>query len=182
MSETTHPLRWYVVQTQPGFEKKVEQQIKESAAKKGLIGQIDEVMVPSEPIIEVRRGQKVQVDQKFFPGYVLVKMAMTDEAWHLIRQTPKVAGFLGSSRNRPSPITEAEVARIIKQTEQGSERPRPATQFEIGEQVRVSEGPFMSFNGTVEDVDERSGRLKVTVSIFGRATPVDLEYAQVERV
>jgi transcriptional antiterminator NusG len=173
--------RWYVVHVYSGFEKKIAQQIKEQAAQKGLTDQFDEVLVPSEEVVELRRGQKVNAERKFFPGYVLVKMELTDEAWHLVKDTPKVTGFLGT-RNRPSPITDAEAERIMKQTREGVERPRPAVLFEIGEQVRVADGPFTSFNGVVEEVDEEKGRVKVSVSIFGRSTPVELEYGQVEKV
>ncbi|MDQ1081245.1 transcription termination/antitermination protein NusG [Pseudoroseomonas cervicalis] len=175
-------MKWYVVHVYSGFEKKIAQQLKEQAAQKGLADQIGDILVPSEEVTEVRRGQKVNSERKFFPGYVLVKMAMTDEAWHLVKDTPKVTGFLGA-RNRPSPISEAEAQRIVRQVQEGVDKPkRPAVVFEVGEQVRVADGPFTSFNGTIEEVDEERGRVKVSVSIFGRATPVELEYAQVEKV
>ena len=173
--------RWYVVHVYSGFEKKIAQQIKEQAAQSGLAEQFEEVLVPTEQVMEVRRGQKVNTEHKFFPGYVLVKVDLTDDAWHLVKNTPKVTGFLGS-KTKPSPISEAEAIRILKQNQEGVERARPAVLFEIGEQVRVADGPFTSFNGTVEEVDEDKGRLKVSVSIFGRSTPVELEYGQVEKV
>ena len=173
--------RWYVVHVYSGFEKKIAEQIKQQAAQNGLGEQFEEVLVPSENVVEMRRGVKVSSEHKFFPGYVLVKMDLTDDAWHLVKNTPKVTGFLGS-KTKPSPIPEAEAQRILKQSQEGVERPRPAVLFDIGEQVRVSDGPFASFNGTVEEVDEEKGRLKVSVSIFGRSTPVELEYGQVEKV
>jgi transcriptional antiterminator NusG len=173
--------RWYVIHVYSGFEKKVASAIREQAEQKGLGERFEEILVPTEEVVEVRRGAKVSSERKFFPGYVLVRMDMDDETWHLVRNTAKVTGFLGG-RGRPSPITEAEAARIMHQVQEGIERPKPSITFEIGEQVRVSDGPFTSFNGTVEGVDEEKSRVTVAVSIFGRATPVELEYSQVEKV
>ncbi len=173
--------QWYVIHVYSGFEKKVADSIEEQARQSHRADMFEVVLVPTEEVVEMRRGNKVSTERKFFPGYVLVKMEMTDESWHLVKNTPKVTGFLGG-RGRPYPISEAEAKRIIHQVEEGVERPKPAVTFEVGEQVRVSDGPFMSFNGLVEGVDEEKTRLKVAVSIFGRSTPVELEYSQVEKL
>jgi transcription termination/antitermination protein NusG len=173
--------RWYVIHVYSGFEKKVAAAIREQAEQKGLSDMFEEILVPTEEIIEIKRGAKVSAERKFFPGYVLIKMDMSDETWHLVKNTAKVTGFLGS-RGRPAPISDGEAMRIMRQVQEGIERPKPSVTFEVGEQVRVCDGPFTSFNGLVEDVDEEKARIKVAVSIFGRATPVELEYSQVEKV
>ncbi len=173
--------RWYVVNVHSGCEKKVAQSIKEQAVIKKMEDRIFDVLIPTEEVVEVKKGAKVTSERKFFPGYILVKMIMSDDAWHLIKNNPNVSGFLGS-RNKPYPITEAEVQRIMTQMQEGVERPREVVNFEIGEQVRVCDGPFASFVGLVEDVDTEKARVKVSVSIFGRATPVELEYVQVEKI
>ncbi|WP_068314133.1 transcription termination/antitermination protein NusG [Polycladidibacter hongkongensis] len=172
--------RWYIVQAYSNFEKKVAESIKERAEQHGLEGSFEDVLVPTEKVVEVRRGRKVESERKFFPGYVLVKMEMNENTYHLINGTPKVSGFLGNDK-KPMPISEAEAYRILNQVEDGVEAPRPSVEFEVGEQVKVSDGPFASFSGFVEEVDEERARLKVTVSIFGRETPVELEYGQVEK-
>lgn len=172
--------RWYIVQAYSNFEQKVADSILEQVGQKKLDDLFSEVLVPTEEVVEVRKGRKVQTARRFFPGYVLVKMQLTDDTYHLIKSTPKVTGFLGSG-NRPSPISDKEVSHIMHQVEEGVERPRPSVTYEVGEQVRVIDGPFQSFSGQVEEVDMERARLKVAVSIFGRATPVELEYGQVEK-
>jgi len=172
--------RWYIVHCYSGFEKKVAQSITEQAAQHGLEDMFDNILVPSEEVVEMRGGKKVSSERRFFPGYVLVHMDMTDQTWHLVRNTPKVTGFLGSGQ-KPMPIPDHEAERVMNQVQEGVERPRPSITYEIGETVRVADGPFTSFNGTVQEVDEERARLKVAVSIFGRATPVELEYTQVEK-
>lgn len=172
--------RWYVVHVYSGFESKVAEEIKSKAALKGMEDFFEDVLVPSEEVVELRRGQKVNTDKKFFPGYVMVKMEMNDEAWHLVKDINRVTGFLGTD-NRPVPMSNSEAKRMISQIQEGIEKPKSTVIFEIGEQVKVCDGPFNSFNGVVEEVDEERSRLKVSVSIFGRETPVELEYTQVEK-
>ena len=171
--------RWYIVHAYSNFEKKVAESIEEKARQKGLSHLFEKILVPTEKVVEVRRGRKVDAERKFFPGYVLVRANLTDAVFSLIKNTPKVTGFLGDSK--PVPITDSEAERILHQVQEGVERPKPSITFEIGEQVRVSDGPFASFNGSVQEVDEERARLKVEVSIFGRAVPVDLEFGQVEK-
>ncbi len=173
--------RWYVVHVHSGSEKKVSASILEQAEAKGLGEKIVEIMVPTEEVVEIKKGQKVSSERKFFPGYILVKMEMSDEAWSLVKNTHKVTNFLGN-RNKPLPISDREAQKIISQVQDGVDRPQTIISFEIGEQVKVADGPFASFIGIVEEIDAEKTRLKVSVSIFGRATPVDLDFTQVERV
>ena len=173
--------RWYVVNVHAGSEKKAAESIKEQAVLKKMEDKILDILVPTEEVVEVKKGAKVSTERKFFPGYILIKMVMTDDAWHLVKNNSKVTNFLGS-RNKPYPSTEAEAQRIITQMQEGVERPREVVDYEVGEQIRVCDGPFASFIGLVEEVDLEKSRLKVSVSIFGRSTPVELEFSQVEKV
>ena len=173
--------RWYIVHTYSNFEKKVMESLKEQSVQKGLQDSFEQVIVPTEEVVELRRGRRIKSERRFFPGYVLAKIDLTDEVFHLIKNTPKVTGFLGSG-SKPIPISDAEANRILNQVAEGIEKPKATITFEIGEMVRVADGPFMSFNGQVEEVDEERSRLKVAVSIFGRPTPVELEYGQVEKM
>ena len=172
--------RWYIIHAYSGFEGKVRDQILADATRLGLERFVDAVEVPTETVTEVRRGKKIQAERKFFPGYVLAKLDMNDDVYHLVKNTPKVTGFLGAM-GKPQPISEAEVSRILNQVKEGVDRPKSTVNYEVGEQVRVTDGPFQSFSGTVEKVDAEKSRLVVAVSIFGRATPVELEYSQVEK-
>jgi transcriptional antiterminator NusG len=173
--------RWYVLHVYSGFEAKVAEAIRDKALKQGIQDRIEDIMVPTEEVVEIKRGQKVNSERKVFPGYVLAKMDMSDQIWHLVKDTPKVTGFLGGG-NKPVPISEKEATRLMTQLQEGIEKPRAAITFEIGEKVKVMEGPFATFEGMVEEIDEAKGRVKVSVSIFGRATPVELEFSQVEKV
>ncbi len=171
--------RWYIVHTYSGFENKIAAFVKEQAEKKGMADKVEDVLVPTESVVSVRNGAKVETERKFFPGYVLVKMEMTPETWHLVSSTPKVTGFLGGKK--PVPMTEAEVQRLMHQVKEGVEKPKSAVVYEVGEQIMVCDGPFASFTGVVEEVDSEKERLKVSVSIFGRLTPLELNYTQVKK-
>jgi transcriptional antiterminator NusG len=172
--------KWYIVQAYSNFERRVKETLERDAAEKGLDHLFEEILVPTETVVEVRKGRKMESERKFFPGYVLVKVDLTDEAYHLVKNTPKVTGFLGSA-TKPMPVSEKEVARIVGQIQEGVDSPRPMISFDIGETIKVVDGPFQSFNGTVESVDEENARLKVLINIFGQGTPVELNYTQVEK-
>jgi transcriptional antiterminator NusG len=180
VGDSSNAGRWYVVHAYSGFESKVAETILHQAEQKGLSNKIFEVFVPTEQVTELKRGKKVNVERRFFPGYILVRMEMTDDSWHLVRNVPRVTGFIGA-KNKPVPISASEAERIMRQVSDGVAKPRPAQIFDVGEQVRVIDGPFASFAGLVEEVDGDRSRLKVVISIFGRPTPVDLEFAQVEK-
>lgn len=173
--------RWYVVHVYSGMEKSVHKAMLERIERAGLQNYFGQVLVPSEEVVESKGGQKSISERRIFPGYVLVEMELTDETWHVIKSTPRVTGFLGGSGNRPSPISEKEVAKILSQMEEGVERPRPKVLFEVGEMVRVKEGPFADFNGNVEEVNYEKSKVRVSVAIFGRSTPVELDFSQVEK-
>lgn len=174
--------RWYVVHAYSGFEKSVQRALTERVSRAGLQDKFGQILVPVEEVVEMKSGQKSISERKFFPGYVLVEMEMDDETWHLVKSTPKVTGFVGGTATRPTPIPEAEVAKIMQQVQEGVEKPRPKVLFEVGEMVRVKEGPFTDFHGSVEEVNYEKSRLRVSVTIFGRSTPVELEFSQVEKV
>ena len=174
-------LRWYVVHAYSGMEKAVERNIRERIAQSGLQAKFGRILVPMEEVVEVKNGQKRTTERKFFPGYVLVEMVMQDDTWHLVKHTNKVTGFVGGAKNRPAPISEAEVMKIVNQMQQGTEKPRHKVEFEVGEYVRVKDGPFTDFNGSVEDVNYEKSKVRVSVTIFGRATPVELEFSQIEK-
>ncbi len=175
--------RWYVIQTQSNYEKRVQAQIREKTILHGLEKFVDEVLIPTEEVVEVRKGEKKSSERKFFPGYVLVKVNLTDEVWHMIKSTNNVLGFVGAERgSKPLPISQKEADRILKQMEDGVETPRTVVNFEVGEEIRVIDGPFSSFQGVIEGIEEERAKLKVSVSIFGRSTPIELDYGQVEKI
>jgi transcription termination/antitermination protein NusG len=174
-------LRWYVVHAYSGMEKAVERNIRERIARAGMQDFFGEILVPTEEVVEIKNGQKRTSERRFYPGYVLVQMVMNDESWHLVKHTNKVTGFVGGAKNRPAPISEEEVAKILGQMEEGVEKPRHKVEFVVGEYVRVKDGPFTDFNGTVEEVNYEKSKVRVSVTIFGRATPVELEFSQVEK-
>lgn len=173
--------RWYVVHVYSGMEKSVQKSLKERIDRAGLDTSFGQILVPTEEVVEVRGGRKAITERRFFPGYVLVEMDLTDETWHLVKNTPKVTGFVGGSGNRPAPISQREVDDILSQMEEGVEKPRPKTLFDVGEMVRIKEGPFTDFNGNVEEVNYEKSKLRVSVTIFGRSTPVELDFSQVEK-
>ena len=174
-------LRWYVVHAYSGMEKAVELNILERIARSGMEAKFGRILVPMEEVVEIKNGQKKTTERKFFPGYVLVEMIMDDDSWHLVKHTNKVTGFVGGAKNRPAPISEAEVMKIVSQMQEGTEKPRHKVEFVVGEYVRVKDGPFTDFNGSVEDVNYDKSKVRVSVTIFGRATPVELEFSQIEK-
>jgi transcriptional antiterminator NusG len=179
---STNPdLRWYVVHAYSGMEKAVERNILERITRSGMQSKFGRILVPMEEVVEIKNGQKRTTERKFFPGYVLVEMVMDDDSWHLVKHTNKVTGFVGGAKNRPAPISEAEVMKIVSQMQEGSDKPRHKVEFVVGEYVRVKDGPFTDFNGSVEDVNYDKSKVRVSVTIFGRSTPVELEFSQIEK-
>ena len=179
----SHPdMRWYVVHAYSGMEKAVERNIRERINRAGMQDMFGEILVPTEEVVEIKNGQKRTSERRFYPGYVLVQMVMNDDTWHLVKHTSKVTGFVGGAKNRPAPISEAEVMKIVNQMQEGIEKPRPKVEWQVGELVRVKEGPFTDFNGAVEDVNYEKSKVRVSVTIFGRATPVELDFSQVEKI
>ncbi|OSI14384.1 transcription termination/antitermination protein NusG [Neisseria dumasiana] len=174
--------RWYVVQAYSGFEKNVQKTLKERISREGMDGHFGKILVPVEEVVDIKNGRKTISERKFFPGYVLIEMEMTDDSWHLVKSTPRVSGFIGGTANKPMPISQKEVDAILQQVQSGVEKPKPKVEFEVGQQVRVNEGPFADFNGVVEEVNYERNKLRVTVQIFGRETPVELEFNQVEKI
>jgi transcription termination/antitermination protein NusG len=182
VSTNSNPdLRWYVVHAYSGMEKAVERNILERINRSGMQDKFGRILVPMEEVVEIKNGQKKTTERKFFPGYVLVEMVMDDDTWHLVKHTNKVTGFVGGSKNRPAPISEAEVSKIVNQMQQGTEKPRHKVEFMVGEFVRIKDGPFTDFNGSVEDVNYDKSKVRVSVTIFGRSTPVELEFSQIEK-
>ena len=175
-------LRWYVVHAYSGMEKAVERNLRERIERSGMQAKFGRILVPTEEVVELKNGKKSVTERRFFPGYVLVEMLMDDDSWHLVKHTSKVTGFVGGARNRPAPISEAEVMKIVNQMQEGVDKPRPKVQWQVGELVRVKDGPFTDFNGAVEEVNYEKSKVRVSVTIFGRATPVELDFAQVEKV
>jgi transcriptional antiterminator NusG len=176
------PMRWYVVHAYSGMEKAVERNLRERIDRSGMQAKFGRILVPTEEVVEMKNGKKSVTERRFFPGYVLVEMVMDDESWHLVKNTSKVTGFVGGAKNRPSPISEEEVMKIVTQMQEGTEKPRPKVEWEVGEVVRVKDGPFTDFNGSIEEVNYDKNKLRVSVTIFGRATPVELDFHQVEKV
>jgi len=177
-----HPLRWYVVHAYSGMEKAVERNLKERIERSGMQSKFGRILVPTEEVVELKGGKKAVTQRRFFPGYVLVEMILDDDTWHLVKHTSKVTGFVGGARNRPAPISEAEVMKIVNQMQEGIDKPKPKVEWQVGELVRVKEGPFTDFNGAVEEVNYEKSKVKVSVTIFGRATGVELDFSQVEKV
>ncbi len=176
------PLRWYVVHAYSGMEKAVERNLRERVERSGMQAKFGRVLVPTEEVVEMKNGKKAVTERRFFPGYVLVEMQMDDESWHLVKNTSKVTGFVGGAKNRPTPISEDEVMKIVNQMQEGTEKPRPKVEWEVGEVIRVKDGPFSDFNGSIEEVNYDKNKVRVSVTIFGRATPVELDFHQVEKV